>query len=93
VIPAVVVWQDARGDSRARLSRKATTRTSNSRIATNLCHPERSMTPTKWTSCAVEGPLFSEPIVDLRGAFLPLRYAWIASVQGHPSDAYRGDLR
>ncbi len=21
------------------------------------CHPERSMTPTKWTSCAVEGPL------------------------------------
>ena len=22
-----------------------------------ICHPERSMTPTKWTSCAVEGSL------------------------------------
>jgi len=36
-----------------------------------LCHPERSMTPTKWTSCAVEGSLPPTPHRRPSKAFPP----------------------
>jgi hypothetical protein len=37
--------------------------------APQLCHPERSMTPTKWKSCAVEGSLSAVAIAGLTRDF------------------------